>query len=226
MLVLILALPTDQVATTGENSGLSGSPTVESAASAPPRPSPTEERTTPTEEAVIIPVGEDPTPEATEPIPTPEAAIPTPGPAPTSTRLQTGAVATGVPDATPTLAPTQAGAGVTVQPTRTPSVVAATPVPLIRLSSPASESVFRADDIVGFAWAWDGQLQGTQYFDLRIWREGSPHRGVAAFTRTSGEFRVSALGAGTYFWSVAVVDNNGATTIAIEAFPPRRIIVE
>ena len=80
--------------------------------------------------------------------------------------------------------------------------------------------------VIGFAWAWDGQLQGSQYYDLRIWREGEPHRGVASFTNPTGNYRADALGSGTYFWSVAVVDNSGATTIAGEAFPPRRLVIE
>jgi serine/threonine protein kinase len=226
MLALIFLLPTDEVPGTADNGGVGGSPTAERA-SATPRPSPTEEPASPTPLVVVIPPEAEPTGSATEPVASAVPEVPTPGVAATSTRIQTGPPSTAVAGGTtpsPVPAPTQAGS--TVRPTRSPTVAAPTPVPLVRLVSPASESVFGVDQIVGFAWAWDGRLQGTQYFDLRIWREGAPHRGVAAFTGTSGEFRVSALGSGTYFWSVAVVDNNGATTIAGEAFPPRRLIVE
>jgi serine/threonine protein kinase len=224
MLALIFVLPSEEVPATGDDGavGNSSTPTV-------PNTEPTEASVSPTEEVVVISL-DDPTPTGevftdTTPLEEPTDTNPTPGAAATSTRIQLGDVPTAAPDANPTAAPTQAG-GSTPRPVRSPTAAAPTPVPVVRLLSPAADSRFGVDSIVGFAWQWDGQLQGSQYFDLRIWRDGEPHRGVAAFTGTSGEYRASALGPGTYFWSVAVVDNGGATLIAGEGFPPRRLIVE
>lgn len=224
MLALIFLLPTDSVAPTGEDGVAASSPTATT--SSTPPPSATEADVSPTADVIIVPAEDEPTPALTiTEIPPPtESVAPTPGAAPTSTRLQTGSLPTGAATATPAPAPTQPSG--TVRPTRTPTVSVPTPAPLVRLISPAADSSFRVDAIVGFAWAWEGQLQGNQYFDLRIWREGEPHRGVASFTGTSGDFRPASLGPGIYFWTVAVVDNNGATTIAAEASPPRRLIID
>lgn len=224
MLVLIFILPTEGGPSTAENGGIIVSP---DAGSETPEADATESPATPTEEVVVISL-DDPTPEpdpATSPVP-PEEEEPTPGPAATSTRIQIGDVPTAEANvaSTPSAVPTQGGE--TVRPTRSPTAPPPTTIPAVRLLSPTADSRFGGDTIVGFAWAWDGQLQGSQYFDLRIWREGEPHRGVAAFTGTTGEYRAASLGPGTYFWSVAVVDNNGATTIATEATPARRLIIE
>lgn len=227
MLVLIFMLPTDEVPQTADNGVATTVPTVASQSnSATTEPEPTETEPAPTIESVVISL-EDPTPEATLSSSGVEGTSPTPpGPAATSTRIQTGSVATAGANATPTPAPASTQAGATPRPARTPTSPPPTPVPQVRLISPASESVFRTDTLIGFAWSWDGQLQGSQYYDLRIWREGEAHRGVASFTNTTGEYRADALGSGSYFWTVAVVDNGGATVIAGEAFPPRRLIVE
>jgi hypothetical protein len=74
-----------------------------------------------------------------------------------------------------------------------------------------------------FSWRWDGQLQDNEYFDLRMWPEGSlDHRiGVMDYQATphqpdaNGEYVVVDASIaevddedrpnGTYYWSVAVM---------------------
>jgi hypothetical protein len=59
---------------------------------------------------------------------------------------------------------------------------------------------------------------------VRVWREGAPHYGVVGSQTTQATINANSLGTGTFFWSVAVVSNGGATTVVGEA-PARRFTI-
>lgn len=175
------------------------------------------------------------------------AAIPTSTSllAPTATSVESPtatATATSVATATPTSTATPAPPTNTPTQTRTPgptatriNVIAAPPtntpvttqvvlVLPITLLEPGDDASFSAGDTVTFRWQGGGTLQGSQYYDVRVWREGAPHLGVVGAQTTQASINANSLGSGTFFWSVAVVDNGGATTVVGEA-PPRQFTV-
>jgi hypothetical protein len=140
--------------------------------------------------------------------------------------------ATGTPTDTPT--PTQISPD-TPTPTRTPidtptpthtptdtptPTPTYTPIPPPVLNQP--EDGVSLGSNVTFSWHWDGRLQENEYFDLRMWPEGSDdHRiGVMDFRaiprqpNANGEYVVttsivkvgdSDRPSGIYYWSVAVM---------------------
>jgi len=73
-------------------------------------------------------------------------------------------------------------------------------------------------------WTWAGDLQEDEWFDIRIWTEGMPHRGIAWTKQPEYRYDICLLGSGHYYWSVAVVrgrDGKWLGNLSPEA-PPRR----
>jgi hypothetical protein len=141
--------------------------------------------------------------------PTHSTSTPTPTNTPTPTHTPTD---TPTPTHTPTDTPT---------PTHTPESYSA-----LVLNQPEDGANLRLK--ATFSWRWNGQLQDNEYFDLRMWPEGSEdHRlGVMDFhaiprqPNANGEYVVENVSIvktrdkdgkeidrldGTYYWSVAVM---------------------
>jgi hypothetical protein len=133
-----------------------------------------------------------------------------PTPLPTSTLAVTP---------TPTAAST---ATASVTPTVTPRLDEVAP----KLVSPANDS--SASGRTTFRWTWDGpDLTNNQGFEVRIWKEGqADHFGAAEPVRTTSAVidlnqaaGVRQGGAGTYLWTVAVVQLKTYKRIGKEATP-------
>jgi hypothetical protein len=87
-----------------------------------------------------------------------------------------------------------------------------TPIPTATLApAPAllepGDGAGIGDSAVTFRWTWDRPLWAGEHFDLRVWRDGAPHLGVAWVDDTS--YRLGGLSGGVYNWSVAVIRETG-----------------
>jgi len=74
------------------------------------------------------------------------------------------------------------------------------PVPL----SPANEAVFQADETIVLTWDSAGTLQGDQWYEVRLWENGTEWRG-AVQTRTPSWQVPKDYNPGRYGWQVAVI---------------------
>lgn len=127
----------------------------------------------------------------------------------------------------PTNTPTSAPPTFTLTPTPTPNLQS----PPTLISPAAGTSLSQQDN--SFTWRWGGQLSEGQSFEVRIWKEGSPHFGAydARETRTdminngNGSYTLSfdvaaafgVNGNGEYLWSVAVVEINPYKDLNLES---------
>lgn len=120
---------------------------------------------------------------------------------------------------TPTMA---SSATASVTPTSTPRLDQVAPA----LDSPANNSA--ASGRTAFRWTWNGPaLTNNQGFEVRIWKDGqADHFGAADPVRTTSAAidlnqaaGVRQGGAGTYLWTVAVVQLNPYKRIGKEAAP-------
>jgi serine/threonine protein kinase len=180
-----------------------------------PRPAP--EATPTVGELAVIVSTSTPAPTPT-PLPTrtpTKAPTATPIPAvPTATPVALVATATPGPTDTPTpVPPTATATSVTPtptprpQPTPTPAPKpTATPVgyPAPLLVEPANGAQFGGGQ-VWLRWRWDGQLGPDEHFDVRVWREGQPHFGIAWTEKPEHLLNLDAMNEGWYHWSVAVI---------------------
>jgi len=147
------------------------------------------------------------------------------------------AVVIGTTDPTVTLAPTPlptstlavtptpttaSAATASVTPTATPRLDQLAPT----LDSPANNSA--ASGRTTFRWSWNGPaLAANQGFEVRVWKDGqADHFGAAEPVRTTSALidlnqaaGVRQGGAGTYLWTVAVVQLNPYKRIGKEATP-------
>jgi hypothetical protein len=76
-------------------------------------------------------------------------------------------------------------------------------------------------------WTWDGTLRTDEYFDVRVWREGDPHYGVAWTKQPEFLYDPKIKGPGTFYWSIAVIQGHDGQWLADmgpEA-PPRRFTI-
>ncbi len=155
---------------------------------------------------------------------TPTKVAPTPSPPPTdrATATRTAApepTATDVPTATPLPSDTavpQSGTVVparqaeptitiTALPTETPTPSIIYPAPsLVQPQQNAFLSQAGGSDYF-LRWSWDGTLQPGEWFDVRIWKPGAPHHGIAWTKLPIFHFDICELVSGTYYWSIAVV---------------------
>ncbi|MBN1956368.1 MAG: TlpA family protein disulfide reductase [Anaerolineae bacterium] len=128
-------------------------------------------------------------------LPPTEAAMPgTPPPSPAPPTATVPPAPT--PTATATPAPTTALD--TPTPTPTPRRF---PAPL--LTAPNDGIFLPAGTYAELRWAWEGELAADEYFDLRFWREGAAHNGIAwtqePYYAVAGDPGVA------YYWAVAVI---------------------
>jgi serine/threonine protein kinase len=157
----------------------------------------------------------------------------TPSPLATSTVLVANTPTATATSAPPTLTPTRTRTpgptatritDIAAPPTATTAATQVVLILPITLLEPGNDASFSAGDTITFRWQGGSTLQGSQYYDVRVWREGAPHYGVVSSQTTQASINANALGTGTFFWSVAVVDNGGSTTIVGEA-PPRSFTI-
>jgi len=139
----------------------------------------------------------------------------TPAPTPIPTLVPTSTpVSTRAPTQSPTGTPTPVAPTATLKPTDTPvaPVATATPGPTATpvgypaplLVEPANGAQFGGGQ-VWLRWRWDGQLGPDEHFDVRVWREGQPHFGVAWTEQPEHLLNLDAMNEGWYHWSIAVI---------------------
>ncbi len=133
-----------------------------------------------------------------------------------------------------TLTPTTTS---TREPTPTPTRTRTPPPPPTRLPLPSptpTRELFPPPRLIGpedgaevttpvtLRWEWEGQLGPDEYFDVRLWRPGEPHYGIA-WTKTPEYVLDGTAFQGLYFWSVAVVRGKDGTWLAdLSQEPPAR----
>jgi len=71
------------------------------------------------------------------------------------------------------------------------------------LLSPEDGAQIAEDAYANLRWGWDGELEKDEYFDVRFWKNGAPHYGVA-WTK-EGSHAVRGEPGITYFWAIAVI---------------------
>ncbi len=152
--------------------------------------------------------GPVPVPTAT-PSPTPTAP-PTATVTPTPTRTATPTRP--APSATPTLpSPTPQPSATMVPATAVPAVPH-TPLPTLTPTvapAPILEAPADGQGTSGgvlFRWHWYRPLESGEHFDLRVWKAGAAHNGIAWVDQPS--YTTSSLN-GTYQWSVVVIRETG-----------------
>ena len=145
----------------------------------------------------------------------------TPTPEPTATLPPTAAAQPAVsePTSTPTATPAPTA---TPTPTPTPGIVYPAPVLIqpedVSLLTQSTYSTYL------FEWTWQGTLGADEWFDVRVWRPGTPHRGVAWTREQAYLYDLCLQGSGEYLWSVAVVrgrDGQWLADLSPEATPHR-----
>jgi hypothetical protein len=65
----------------------------------------------------------------------------------------------------------------------------------------------KTDSYADLRWRWDGVLEEEEYFDVRFWKEGAPHHGVA--WAKEGFYPVKGEPGMTYYWAIAVIRGQG-----------------
>lgn len=54
-------------------------------------------------------------------------------------------------------------------------------------------------------WQWDGTLQDSEWFDVRVWKAGEPHYGIAWVRELEYQADFRGRAGGEYLWAVAVI---------------------
>jgi serine/threonine protein phosphatase PrpC len=97
----------------------------------------------------------------------------------------------------------------------------ATPKPTLRpapvLDQPDDGATIKDAETVMLEWHWDGTLGPDDHFDVRVWREGQDHLGVAWTEEPFCALHMPSLGSrllqpdpkGRYEWAIAVVRGQG-----------------
>lgn len=83
--------------------------------------------------------------------------------------------------------------------------------PAPTLISPDDGARFGAEVPAELRWSWAGELASDEYYDVRVWQEGEPHRGVA-WTKEplllfAGEPTIH------YRWAIAVIRGEGGQMV-------------
>lgn len=139
-------------------------------------------------------------------MPSSTAAPPTPTvPAPTAT----------VPAASASPAPAPARP----TPTRRPAATAAPGQPSVSYPAPVllepADGTSTGGGHLTLRWRWDRSLGPDEHFDVRVFREGAPHNGVAWTEKPEYTLNTDQLGEGKWLWSVAVVRGSGGKLEAV-----------
>ncbi|MGD8598235.1 MAG: CHAT domain-containing protein [Anaerolineae bacterium] len=201
-----MAAPTQQLSATATNTAQ-----VQSSTTAGPESSPTLPPTSSPVAAATATVLSSPTPRpSATSAPT---RTPTEVPAETATEAVT---ATPIPvraTNTPRPLPTA---------TATPGIIYAAP----RLIQP-QDVVYLSQysgNLYTMRWTWEGTLKEDEWFDVRIWRAGMPHYGIAWTKDTEYVYDICLQGSGNYYWSIAIVrgeDGQWLGDLSREAEPRR-----
>jgi hypothetical protein len=111
------------------------------------------------------------------------------------------ATAAAVPSPTPTATP--------IPPTAT-AVPSPTPIsyPAPILLEPPNGASFNGKKVT-LRWQWAGELGPDEHFDVRVFREGEPHWGIAWTEVTEYLLDLDPMSGGTYYWSIAVLRGKG-----------------
>jgi eight-cysteine-cluster-containing protein len=137
-----------------------------------------------------------PTPTATPTAPVTRTPTVTPGPSLVPTAAsRPSAIRT--PTTTPTPTPTA---------TSTPTTTA-TPTPRAPVLITPEDGARLGGESISLRWDWHRELGPDEHFDVRVWKEGAPHRGIAWTEQPWHEVR--GLGEGKYYWSIVVVRHTG-----------------
>jgi hypothetical protein len=200
------AMPGDVASPTVAPAARSPTATPGDTASPPPPPATPSPTATPGDTATTAP---SPTPQPTA-TPWPSA---TPTPPPTATPTAGPRRATPAPSPTASAPPTPALAPGAVYPA--PQLLQ--PEDVVFFSRGAgSEYVMR--------WQWAGTLRADEWFDVRVWQEGTPHHGVAWTKQPEYVYDLCLKGSGYFLWSVAVVrgrEGQWLADLSPEATPRR-----
>lgn len=135
------------------------------------------------------------------------------------------------PTETPTLEPTNPPPTATLEPTRAPIATQAprpTSPPATATPKPPSYPVpvpeqpqdsitFDGTETIELRWGWRGSLGQDEHYDVRVWREGGEHLGVAWSKEPFYHLNMLNLeerllqpeSRGTYYWSIAVIRGQG-----------------
>ena len=178
---------------------LASSPETEARAQRSPSPAPSATLTPWTQVATARP---SPTSSpVSSPSHTPQGPSVTPSPPPLPTETASPPLPSTalpiVPTALPTVSPPNT-------PTPTPTYV---PPNLLQPQDTAFLSQGGLS-IYTLRWEWAGTLAENQWFDVRIWRRGQLHYGVAWTKERAYAFDICLLGSGDYFWSIAIVQGH------------------
>jgi tetratricopeptide (TPR) repeat protein len=120
-------------------------------------------------------------------------------------------------------------------PTATPRRATPTPVPTpTRGIVYAAPTLLQPEDVIYLSqdssglltmrWTWAGTLQPDEWFDIRVWREGTPHYGIAWTKQSEYTYDICLKGSGQVYWSIAIVHGqNGQwlSDLSPEAAPRR-----
>jgi eight-cysteine-cluster-containing protein len=145
---------------------------------------------------IYLSISPTPTPTATpRPTVTRTATVtPSPSPLPTATPTRTPTrTATRTPTRTATRTPTR-----TSTPTLEPAPVLIAPEDGASLSG----------ETITFRWDCHRKLGPDEHFDVRVWKQGAPHWGIAWTDQPWYEAR--GLGGGKYYWSIVLLRHTGA----------------
>ena len=77
-----------------------------------------------------------------------------------------------------------------------------------------SDTTLDYGDRLHMKWRWNGTLQADEYFDVRFWREGEPHLGIAWTKEPELMFDACMTKQGHFSWTVAVIRGQGGQWLA------------
>ncbi|NLG51734.1 MAG: hypothetical protein GX552_16640 [Chloroflexi bacterium] len=154
------------------------------------------------------------------PTETPPGAEGTPSPSetpsPTSSSESTGTLSP-TPTRTPTPTPGRSLLDIFARNTATPPPTKPH-YPPPELLSPETNEKLAGQEVV-LRWAWAGALAEDEYFDVRLWREGTPEKSIAwTKERTYTE---RSLPSGWYSWKVVVIRGEDGVIEQVLGSEPR-----
>jgi len=146
------------------------------------------------------------------PVPLPTEA-PSPTAAPILIRAEVPPTATTEPSAPPRRStPTPQSTAVSTSAAAEPERIEYPPPTLV--GPPEGSSVHGPE--LGLSWAWEGELAADEYFDVRLWRLGTPERSIAWTKDRQYVERLPSQG--WHSWTVVVIRGEGGV-IAAELSP-------
>jgi hypothetical protein len=150
-----------------------------------------------------------PTPSTTPATTVTASPIRTPSPTPRSSATASPSTTPStVPSGSPTAEPATASPVPTRRPSPTPTPTAGIIYPAPVLLEPDDGAYIRQSNVSSLhplRWEWAGTLRENEWFDIRVWKVGTPHYGIA-WTKEKEYLYDSCLQTGgSYRWSIAVI---------------------